>query len=222
MRELPNFSQAWDHENAFYLTAPTARFAKLLAHYTLFQRTLGLAGAIVECGVFKGASLARFAAFRELFGGADSKKIIAFDTFGRFPETEHDADRQLRANFVAAAGEESISPEQLLHVLQHKNCDRNVELVAGDIRETVPAYVERHPELRISLLNLDTDVYEPAVTILEHLYPRLVSGGVLMLDDYGVFPGETQAVDEYFAKLPQRPRIEKLPFAATPSFVVKP
>lgn len=222
MQDLPKLEDAWRYENGFYLTAPVSRFAKLFAHYTLFQQTLSLSGAIVECGVFKGASLARFAAFRELHGGADSKPILGFDTFGCFPPTEHAPDRGPRERFVNAAGDESISVEQLLRVLAHKHCERNVELVAGDIRETVPAYVAAHPELRISLLNLDTDVFEPAVTILEHLYPRMVPGGLLLLDDYGVFPGETKAVDEYFAAQPSPPRIEKLPFANTPSFVRKP
>ena len=72
---------------------------------------------------------------------------------------------------------------------------QSVELVPGDITLTVPEYVKAKPELRISLLNLDTDIYEPAVTILDHLFPRIVRGGILILDDYGTFPGETKAVD---------------------------
>ena len=43
--------------------------------------TMDVPGAIVECGVFKGTSLARFAMFRELFGNTFSKKIIGFDIF---------------------------------------------------------------------------------------------------------------------------------------------
>jgi hypothetical protein len=97
--------------------------------------------------------------------------------------------------------------------------DQNVELVEGDITKTVPAYLKEHPELTISFLNMDTDVYEPAVTILNHLYPRLVRGGVLLLDDYGVFPGETKAVDEYFRG--KNVEIKKLPFCQTPCYLVK-
>ena len=73
-----------------------------------------------------------------------------------------------------------------------------MDLIEGDITETIPSYVKANPELKISLLNLDTDIYEPAVTILEHLYPKITKGGILMLDDYGTHPGETKAVDEYF------------------------
>jgi len=87
---------------------------------------------------------------------------------------------------------------QLQEVLERKKIT-NVELVEGDVVETVPAYVEKNPNLQIALLNLDTDIYDPAVAVLEHLWPKIVKGGVLILDDYKVFPGETQAVDEYFA-----------------------
>jgi hypothetical protein len=107
----------------------------------------------------------------------------------------------------------------MIEVLTRKNLYRNIELVEGDITKTVPMYVMEHPELKISLLNLDTDIYEPAVTILDHLYPRIVNGGILILDDYGVFPGETKAVDDYFAGMDIN--IQKFPFRMGPCFIVK-
>jgi len=72
-----------------------------------------------------------------------------------------------------------------------------------------------HPDpYEISLLNLDTDVYEPAVTILENLYPRIVKGGILILDDYGIFPGETKAAEEYFKD--KKVEIKKFSFSTPP------
>lgn len=217
--ELPDFSRAWEYENDFYLSCDATRMSKVLAHYELFRSVAGLPGSIVECGVFKGTSLARFAMFRELFGHADSKRIIGFDAFGAFPETQFADDVAHRSEFVASAGESGLSVEQLEQVLAHKGVGANVELIAGDINVTVPEYAAANPEMRISLLNLDTDIYEPAVTILEHLYPRIVRGGVLILDDYTTWPGETAAVDEYFAD--QGVTIEKFEFAMTPCFVRK-
>ncbi|WP_353839124.1 TylF/MycF/NovP-related O-methyltransferase [Moorena sp. SIO4E2] len=55
--------------------------------------------------------------------------------------------------------------------------------------------------------------------MLERLFPIIVKGGVLILDDYGVFPGETKAVDEYFAS--QNIEIKKFTFCMTPCYVVK-
>lgn len=219
MINLPDFSHAFDYENNFYLSCDPTRIGKLLAHYELYKMVRNVPGAIVECGVFKGTSLVRFASFRDLFGNPYSKKIIGFDTFGTFPETQFDQDKYPRHKFIKNAGEESISKEQLLSVLDNKKIEKNVELIEGDILQTVPDYLEQHPELKISLLNLDTDIYEPAVVILERLFPRIVTGGVLILDDYGVFPGETKAVDEYFAS--QNIKIQKFPFCMTPCYVVK-
>jgi hypothetical protein len=218
--DLPDFGQAFQWENHFYLSCDITRISKILAHYELFKLVQDVPGAMVECGVFKGASLARFASFRDLFGNPFSKRIIAFDTFGSFPETDYEPDKPKRDQFIQAAGDQSLSVEQMTEVLRHKGCDRFVDLVAGDIRETVPDYVQKHPELKISLLNLDTDLHEPALVILEHLYPRLERGGVLILDDYGTFPGETQAVDEYFRG--HDVHIRKFPFCMTPCYLVKP
>jgi hypothetical protein len=83
----------------------------------------------------------------------------------------------------------------------------------------LPEWVEKNPQARFSLVNLDTDIYEPAVVILENIWPRLVTGGVLLLDDYGVFPGETAAVDEFFKEL--NVTIQKLPHGKSPSFIIK-
>ena len=121
--------------------------------------------------------------------------------------------------FLKEAGNESISKPQLMKILKKKKIEKNLELVKGDITKTVPEYVKSHPELRICLLNLDTDVYEPAVTILENLYPRIVKGGILILDDYGVFAGETKAAEEYFKD--KKAEIKKFSFSTTPCYVVK-
>jgi hypothetical protein len=60
-----------------------------------------LPGNIIECGVFKGASLIRFATFRYILEAPFSRKIIEFDTFGKFPEnfSGHDYDKDFSVVF---------------------------------------------------------------------------------------------------------------------------
>ena len=219
MIKLPDYNKAWEYENNFFLTSAPQRLSKIIAHYELFKMAVELPGSIVECGVFKGCSLIRFAMMRHMFGGDFTKKIIGFDIFGRFPATSFAEDIKVRQNFVNEAGEEGISRDQLTEILKLNALDKNVDLVEGDITKTVPVYVDAHPALKIALLNLDTDIYEPAVTIMKHLYPRIVKGGILILDDYGVFPGETKAVDDYFRD--QNVVIRKFPYAMSPSYIVK-
>lgn len=219
MITLPDFSKSFEYENNFYLSCDNTRLSKILSHYELFKMIENIPGAIVECGVFKGASLVRFAGFRDLFGNSFSHKIIGFDTFGKFPETNFEEDKKYRDDYINEAGEQSISKDQLLEVLKNKSIDKNIDLIEGNIITTVPEYLEKNPHLKISLLNLDTDVYEPAVVILKYFWPRIVKGGVLILDDYGTFPGETKAVDEYFKD--KDVKILKFPFAMTPCYIIK-
>lgn len=219
MIELPNFERAIEFENNFYLSCANTRLSKALAHYELFKMTQELPGAIVECGIFKGASFVRFASYRELLESTFSRKLIGFDIFGKFPETKFDDDFSYRENFIKQAGEESITKKQLFEVLKNKGITNNIDLIEGDINETVPQYLIDNPHLKISLLNLDTDIYEPAVTILENFWPRIVRGGILVIDDYGVFPGETKAVDDFFRD--KKISIKKFSFAMTPSYIIK-
>jgi len=157
--------------------------------------------------------------FRENFESPHSRKIVGFDIFGKFPETNFEKDKVALKKFIKSAGEMSISIEELKKVLNYKKI-QNFELVKGDILETVPEYVERNPQLKISLLHIDTDIYEPSKIILENLYDKVVRGGVIILDDYGTFPGETKAVDDFFAD--KEVKIRKFPFSqATPSYILK-
>lgn len=218
MKELPDFDTRWEHYNNFHMTCDTRQMNRILSHYELYKTIRDIPGEIVECGVFKGASFMRFAMFREIFGETSAKKLIGFDTFGTFPAPEFEPDKERREEFIEEAGSESISLEQLTDVFENKEID-NFELIEGDVNKTIPEYTESNLELRVSLLNIDIDVYGATKTILEELYPRVVSGGVILFDDYGEFPGETKAVDEYFAD--KEIEIRKLPFAENPSYAIK-
>ena len=66
--------------------------------------------------------------------------------------------------------------------------------IEGRVEESMP----RHLPDEIALLRLDTDWYESTYHELVHLYPRLVEGGILIVDDYGQWQGAKKAVDDYF------------------------
>lgn len=115
--------------------------------------------------------------------------------------------------------EEFISREDILLTLKNKKID-NVELIQGDILETLDSYVKSNPALRIALLHIDTDVYAPAKKALEILFDRVVKGGLIVLDDYGIVEGETLAVDEFLKTHDYK--LEKFTFSHNiPAFFVK-
>ena len=208
---------AFDYENGFYLTSHVTRLGKMLAHYEIYKRILNIPGHIVECGVFKGTSLIRMATFREIMESPYSRKIIGFDAFGKFPEQQDQEDAKFIRQFERAAGD-GMSEDELRSVFAHKAFE-NYELVEGDILETVPSYAEDHPELRIALLHIDVDVYEPTLAILNHLYAKVVRGGIIVLDDYATVAGETRAVEEFFDG--KDLDLRKLPITHIPTFFIK-
>ncbi len=212
-----DFCKAFEYENNFYLTAPVDRISKFATHLELFRRVSGLAGDIVECGVFKGASLSRLIKFRALFENPFSKKIIAFDTFGEFPEARYEPDVKKRELFIKEAGSRSIGKDRLISVLQRLNLYQNIELIEGNILDTVPYYKSENPHLKISLLHIDVDLYDPTKVCLEQLYPLVVKGGIVILDDYGAFAGANKAIDDFFAG--KKLQIQKLPYSMAISFV---
>ena len=102
--------------------------------------------------------------------------------------------------------------------MNYKKID-NYEFIKGDINQTIPEYCKENKHLKKTLLHIDLDAYEPTVTIHDNVYEKVVTGGILMFDDYGAFPGETKAVDEFFDD--KDVIVQKLPYPHIPSFVVK-
>jgi len=219
--KFPNFNNMYDYETNFHLTMNSERLAKLVCHYEIFKKTATISGDFVECGVFKGTSLARFALMRELFGSQNSSKIIAFDVFSdSFPNTGYKEDKKIRKDWIKKAGGSSISISQMKKVFKNQKVE-NYELVAGDITKTLPKYIKKNPHLKISLLNIDIDFVESTYSSLEHLYPRVSKGGIILLDNYGFAHGDTKGVDMYFEKIKKKPVIHKFPFTSRPCYLIK-
>jgi len=211
----------FDYENGFYLTSEPYRLGNILSHYEIYKKIIDLPGDIVELGVFKGGSIIQFATFRELLENEKSRKIYGFDIFGLFPSTENcESDKAFVSNWNEKFINEFVSEDEIIASLAYKKIE-NVHLIKGNILDTLPQFLLDNPHLRISLLHIDTDVYEPSKAGLELLWDRIVKGGILLLDDYGTVEGETNAVDEFFSDKPQY-TIHKLSLShQKPSFIIK-
>lgn len=213
--------QKWDFENGFYLTCGKERMGKLLSHYHLYKKIIDLPGDIIEFGVYKGTSLMRFLYFRDLLENQSSRKIIGFDIFGQFPQSKKFKEDQKFIKKFENAGGYGISEEELKSHIEDKSID-NVELVKGDISQSLPNWLEKNPHKRFSIVHIDVDVYEPTAQILELLYDKVVKGGLIILDDYGTVLGETLAVEEFFKKRNIQPELKKLNFYHIPTYFIKP
>jgi O-methyltransferase len=185
----------------YTLTSPERIHALIEATRYIVQHRI--AGDIVECGVWRGGSM--MAVARVLLELGDvSRDLWLFDTFdGMTPPTERDVrfDGITAAEILAIHKKEvptsywAYAPlAEVRQNLARTGYDSNkIHFVQGRVEDTLP---EQAPQ-RISLLRLDTDWYESTYHELRHLFPRLSSGGVLIIDDYGWFKGCRQATDEY-------------------------
>lgn len=164
----------------------------------------GIAGAIVECGVWRGGSM--MAVARTLLEIGAHRDLVLFDTFaGMTPPEPIDRDiagtpaaTALDREDVATGATWAASPlADVVANLQSTGypVDR-MRLVVGDVADTLP----REAPERIAILRLDTDWYASTRHELEHLYPRLAVGGVLIVDDYGHWEGARRAVDEFLER----------------------
>ncbi len=219
MDKLYDLTKKFDYENGFYATADPSRFSKFITHLEFFKQTSTVRGEILEFGIFKGNSFFRWIKFRDLLEQTSSRKVIGFDIFGDFPEAQFEGDKQRRDDFVEETnGGKSISLEEMQELLDQQSLSKNVELIKGDILVTLKNYLQKNPHLKISLLHIDVDLYEPVKEILEQLYDRVSTGGIIILDDYGTFAGTNKAVDDFFNN---KAEVKKLPFSNTISYIVK-
>ncbi|MDB5321801.1 MAG: putative methyltransferase [Phycisphaerales bacterium] len=162
-------------------------------------------GDFVECGVYRGGSTAMAVeAFRH-FGDKTDRRFYLYDTFaGMTAPTQRDVDfagrtpdQHLRTWGVKTIDGMANSPldEVRANLLRTGLAADRFVFVQGKVEETIPGTVPPGP---ISILRLDTDWYESTRHELIHLFPRLVPGGVLIVDDYGFWKGSRDACDEYF------------------------
>jgi O-methyltransferase len=170
---------------------------------TKYIHKYNIPGAVVECGVWRGGSM--HAVARTLDALHDHfRELYLFDTFdGMVEPTDKDARYDgLTASQLLETSERSarVWAYASLEDVQAGFANvpyppERIRYIQGRVEETIPGEA---PE-QIALLRLDTDWYASTKHELEHLYPRLVPGGVLFIDDYGWWQGSRAASDEFLA-----------------------
>lgn len=181
---------------------------------------LDLPGDFVECGVWRGGSVMAMASELQRIGVTD-RRIWLYDTFaGMTDPTSEDVEAGSGTTAAAMLASTSVGDgNNVWCVAGRADVEANVRttgypfdnftFVEGDVAKTL---MESAPE-QIALLRLDTDWYESTRVELEVLYPRLVVGGVCILDDYGHWGGARKAVDDYFNEHGPRPYMHTIDYS---------
>ncbi|MCC6574755.1 MAG: class I SAM-dependent methyltransferase [Planctomycetes bacterium] len=178
-----------------------------LIHAVRYVVNQDIPGDIVECGVWKGGSM--MVITRTLLNlKVRDRRLHLFDTFeGMSTPTKsdvsiegHDAIRMFAETKLEDREGSEWCRSQLDDVraaVESTGYPKDkITYVKGKVEDTLPAAAPK----RIALLRLDTDWYESTLAEMDHLFTRLVPGGVLIIDDYLYWRGARQAVDEYIKR----------------------
>ena len=194
---------------SLYTTASKYSLLHATGFYNLYQslryiQASDLPGDIVECGCFLGGASIFMAMLRDDLGLTD-KSVWLFDTFEGFPDNQQDAlvgsgqiMRSVRYDNFQAAVRANFA--------EATPTSKNIHFVQGYVEDTVPTADVRS----ICLLRLDTDFYTSTLAELDGLYGKLVRGGVIIVDDYGMFEGSRRATDEFLARLQSPPLLNRI------------
>lgn len=211
---------------SFGLYAPRQVITDFLTRYELFKLVADVPGSIFELGVFNGQGLLSYAHFSSILEpNYINRKIYGFDTFSGFPSVA-EPDRSSRSGFVHEGGYAIEAFERVSEAIRLFDANRfvghlsKVELVTGDITESLPAFLAENPHAIPALVHLDVDLYEPTKCALELLVPRMPKGAVVVFDELNMkdFPGETVALLETL-KL-NHVALRRFPFCSRISYFV--
>jgi O-methyltransferase len=195
-----------------YSTKETLKFS-----YDMSVKYKDTPGVYVECGVAAGAQVIAMAY------GAPNKTIYAFDSFqgiplpscmdDQYPGIRMISDEERRLlpgpgeQLLETTGATSVSLEDFKnHCLISGVGTRNIKPVRGWFEETVINFSRE----KIAILRLDGDLYNSTAVCLKHLYPKVIDGGMVIIDDYQL-RGCRMAVQDFLEDHPQIPALTITP-----------
>ena len=192
-----------------YSTKETLKFS-----YDMAVKYKDTPGVYVECGVAAGAQIIAMAA------GAPNKTIYAFDSFQGIP-LPCNRDDQMPGIRMLSEDERILLPnpgEQLLETTGATSVSeydfwQHIDTVFGQKRHSIKAvkgwFEETIPKVKteidqIAILRLDGDLYNSTRVCLLHLFPKVIDGGVVIIDDWSL-RGCRDACNDYFDLIYRKP-----------------
>lgn len=172
-------------------------------------------GAFVECGTWKGGAVG-FMALANKKTSTERRHLHLFDAFTEICEPNPDVDGERAINemkpflknkkitgalepvkgvYDSKGGPGTLEENKNLLEKTIKYPAEYLHYHVGWFQNTLPVSAQEIGS--IALLRLDGDYYDSTKVCLEHLYQYVVTGGVIIIDDYGAYDGCKKAVDEF-------------------------
>jgi len=166
----------------------------------------GVPGDLIETGVWRGGATIFMRGILKALGDAERTVWVA-DSFSglpppdaaRWPADAGDS-HWTRAHLAVGSGEVRQNFER------YGLLDGQVRFIEGWFEDTLSVA----PIDRLAVLRLDGDMYGSTMVTLQALYPKLSTGGYVIVDDYGALRSCRQAVEDYRAEHGIEDRIEEI------------
>lgn len=175
----------------FPLFVGSVNIARYLFFYELYKKVLNLSGNIAEIGTYKGASFMFWAKLVKIFEPNNTTQVFGFDWFeGMEPGPEDDINEK---------GQYKSSYEDLLTLVHLQNLENVAIVNKMDVVESLEKYLSDRPYMRYKLVFIDCGISEVLEKSLELMFPRLVKGGVLIMDHFNMdcSPKESEIIEKY-------------------------
>ena len=152
-----------------------------ICHYVL--ETQELEGDMVEFGCYCGHT-------SKLISYISEKSLYVYDSFEGLPDSEEKLPGEMKTSLDLLCENFVYDSIRIPHIRK------------GWFSDITPDQV---PD-KISFAHLDGDLYISIIDPLKLIYDRMVTGGVILVDDYGddvYWPGAKKAVDNFFVDKPE-------------------
>jgi O-methyltransferase len=169
---------------------------RMLSIKWAFHQTAGYEGEVWEAGVYQGGTAALLARLIRRIQPRYKQALRLFDSFEGLPKELEGVDLHHEGEFADTS---------LDAVKSLVGNDDFISYHPGWLPGTLAPYASR----RIRLAHIDLDLYRSTLETMAFVYPRVVAGGIIVIDDYGFVtcPGALKAVDEFLGDKPEKPLV---------------
>lgn len=212
-----NLNQYLDNENKettlekirnFSKYVPRQNLTTFLGHYEIYKEILTTHGCVLEFGVLNGGSLFQWAHFSEILEPTNFlRRVYGFDTFNGFTDIDSEDlksnsnESQVKKGGFKSHDEQYTDIKKAIGLFDQNRFlghMKKIDIIKGDVIETLPDFLDKNKELLISLVHMDLDLYKPTKFVLEQILKRMAKGSIIIFDElnHPDYPGETIALLE--------------------------
>ena len=169
--------------------------ARVFAEYALYRKVSHLKGTVIKCGLETEEGFTKFSMFQNLVGKHSTQKVVAFE---KFPKSLDYASLVTQDGIlIYQTKKTAINQQKMQDKLLEKGLGL-INFIPGNVGDSIPDYLIENPECKIAYLSINLDNYHASINVLDFFYPRLVVGGVLIIDNYSKKEDDYHAFKDYF------------------------